>query len=505
MSYNKRVIALIIITTVVRIILSATSELNNDEVYYWTYAKHLQWNYFDHPPMVAVWIRFFTAGLEWNHEIFIRLGSVVSSALSTWLMYIIGKKLKDEYTGWLSACLFSASLYSSIIAGVLILPDSPQLFFWLTSVYWMVCFIKKPQDDRAPTLLLLLGISIGLCILSKVHGVFCWIGFIGYCIFHRRSIFKNPFLYISLFVTAVMLVPSLIWSMNNQLSTYDYHSSRILIRQLQPDSFFRELFGSFLYNNPLNVILLILSIVHFRKSQSLGSAEAYRLIFWVGFPLIITVLFLSLFNDTLPHWSGPAYTTLIFISSMYLSNASIKFVRKSLKYALVLTTTFIVVAFGIINFWPGTLGEKKMPDFGKHDITLDMSGWRQFGKDFKKIYESDTISLTKKPVYLFSNYWFPAAHLDFYVARPVGVQVMAFGNLHNIHHFEWLNKYLSPMEDGDMAYYITISNFNDPPSEELKKMFEEVSEPVSIPQIRNGKIARYFYIYRMKSFRTDID
>ena len=34
------------------------------------------------------------------------------------------------------------------------------------------------------------------------------------------------------------------------------------------------------------------------------------LLWWLGLPLIFTVLLLAVFNDTLPHWSGPGFTRL---------------------------------------------------------------------------------------------------------------------------------------------------------------------------------------------------
>ncbi len=54
MDFRKMVVRLIIISTCVRCLIAVFTGLGNDEVYYWTYSQHLQWNYFDHPPMVAL-------------------------------------------------------------------------------------------------------------------------------------------------------------------------------------------------------------------------------------------------------------------------------------------------------------------------------------------------------------------------------------------------------------------------------------------------------------------
>lgn len=272
------------------------------------------------------------------------------------------------------------------------------------------------------------------------------------------------------------------------------------MHHVQLDCFFRELLGSFIYNNPINVVLLIKALIYFFRRRTIVKEPTFRLLVWLGLPLILTVLFLSVFNDTLPHWSGPAYTTLILLTALYLSTRPLYLSRRIISYGIGMTGAALIIAIGIINYWPGTLGENSMPDYGRNDITLDMSGWRAFGENFKQLYERDGQFTQSKPSFIFSNYWFPAGHLDFYVARPMGLNVKAVGNLHDIHHFAWLNKRLPELKKGESAYYIAISNFYDPVPEGLAKCFKKISEPVLITQKRSGKIARYFYVYRLMGY-----
>ena len=39
------------------LIQAGTTELLDDEAYYWVFSQHLDWGYFDHPPMTALLIR----------------------------------------------------------------------------------------------------------------------------------------------------------------------------------------------------------------------------------------------------------------------------------------------------------------------------------------------------------------------------------------------------------------------------------------------------------------
>jgi len=163
MEYRKRLLYLIGIASIIRIIIAATVELGNDEVYYYTYALHLQSNYFDHPPGVALLIKMFTLNLHFQSEVFLRLGSIVCAAIGTVISYSIGKKIRDKHTGWIAALLYNTSIYASVISGLFILPDSPQVVFWLASL-WIALSLVQDNNSTGRQLMywLLFGITTGL-------------------------------------------------------------------------------------------------------------------------------------------------------------------------------------------------------------------------------------------------------------------------------------------------------------------------------------------------------
>src|SRR4030088_3254583 len=97
-------------------------ELGNSEVYYWVYSLKLQWNYFDHPPIVAWLIRMTTANLLLHNEVFVRLGAIISSALCTWLIFKMGTLLSDSRTGLFAALLYPSSRYLFLPSRTFIFP-----------------------------------------------------------------------------------------------------------------------------------------------------------------------------------------------------------------------------------------------------------------------------------------------------------------------------------------------------------------------------------------------
>ena len=220
MKEKYQLLLIIIVSTLIRCVIAASIGLGNDEVYYITYARHLQWNYFDHPPFVALLIKLTSLNLTLTSDFFIRLGPILLAAINTYFIYVIAKKIKDEKSGIIAAVLYSASIYSSIIAGVFILPDAPQLFFWMGSIYFLINIVH-PESKSLPKkyYLLLFGLCTGFCIMSKVHGVFLWFGYGLYVLFFDRKTLKNGYFYVAILITAAIISPILFWNIDNNFIT----------------------------------------------------------------------------------------------------------------------------------------------------------------------------------------------------------------------------------------------------------------------------------------------
>jgi hypothetical protein len=506
LNYKQKVWLLIILSCFVRILIATSLELGNDEVYYQTYPQYLQWNYFDHPPVLALLIRITTFNLFFQNELFVRAGSIVCSAAGTWIIFKIGALIRNECCGWYAAIFYSTSFYSSVIAGTFILPDSPQVIFWLISMYLIIrILISSDTDKKIRYYFIMLGISIGLCIMSKIHGVFLWFGFGAYVIALRRDLLKSPFFWIAILITVVIISPIYVWNSENHFITYNYHGGRIHFwGRPDIDHLLQQIFGSVLYSNPVNFIFYVSMIIALLNNRIKNLPVYYPVLLWLSLPLIIVLLWTALFNETLPHWSGPAYFSIMLLAACYLDE--IKSVKK-IKWLKASGFTYCLVVFGgilAIRFLPVRIGSHEKKYLGKGDITLDMTGWKQAGGQFDSLYQSDAESgKMQEGAMLISDYWFPASHLDYYFSRPFHHNLLAFGRLNDIHHFAWLNFRRPRLTKGSDAYFIYTSNYYGPPSKMLKSYFAQTDDSVLIPQYRSGIPVRYFVIYRMHNFKGD--
>jgi len=231
-----------------------------------------------------------------------------------------------------------------------------------------------------------------------------------------------------------------------------------------------------------------------------------RLLLLLAFPLIAVVIVISLFNDTLPHWTGPAYTTLLPFTAAWLRSrqniSDAGRVPSVLKWAVAFTAVLLVPAIVAIKWLPVNIGKKDPMHLGTQDPTLDMNGFKAVAPRIDSLYQKDVREgVIGKSPFLLADYWFPAAHIDYYIARPYGFPFLAIGGGAAIHQYAWINQERPFLQPGDDAYFMVVSNYFNPPSAQLSAAFETVLPPVAITQYRSGVPVRNFFIYRMKHYK----
>lgn len=498
--YYKRTLILLVVTSITKCLVALYTELGNDEVYYWTYALQPDWNHFDHPPMVGLVIRLFTLNLHWVNTFTLRLGAIICCAISGWFVYKAAKVFFDERVGWLSVVFYQAAIYTSVIAGIFIMPDSPLMLFW-TFAIWKIAEIIK--DNKVTVNWLLLGLSIGLATLSKVHALYLWVGFGCFILFFKTKWLLNWRLYMAIFVTILCLLPIVYWNIQNDFITYRFHSERVTNTSLGWDTLLQEIVGEILYQNPVVFILIIIALFAIVRKKAKIDIQPKAVLFFLSVPMILIFWVIALFNPTLPHWVGPAYIPLYILAASSIAQRN----NLGLPWGLRIATGFlwIVLLAGtlLIQLAPFNTGSQQKENFGEYCPTLDMSGWGDFGKKFTALANEDIEKgVMKSSSVILINKWFPGGHIEFYVSRQAGLDVVGVGSLQDIHKFAWLNKARKEIAIGDDAYYIVTSNLPFSSLETIRQSFNKADAPVEITQTRSGKIVRYFWVYRLHSCKN---
>ncbi|NCA75289.1 MAG: glycosyltransferase family 39 protein [Alphaproteobacteria bacterium] len=494
-------LVLLVVSVLIRGFIAGFIELGNDEVYYWTYAKYPALSHFDHPPMVGFVIDAFTLNLTFEDEFFVRLGSVVLGTLSTYLMFLIGLTVKNHLTGLYAALLYTASFYGFILTGTFILPDTPQVFFWLLTLYLLLKSL--PDRERSPrnrNLVFFAGATAGLALLSKYHSVFLIFGMLMYILFYDRKWILTKEFWGSLLVSALLFLPVIFWNIENNFISFTFHENRVGITEsgLQPQYFLTEIAGQFFYNNPVNVVLILISLFALIRRRHFISAPYRQILLWTSLPLIAVFTAFSLFRSTLPHWTGPGYLGLLIIVASWLSEPSLKGTLKRLIplpviFSMLLLGSVITLAVGQIR--GGWIPLQKMKI---DDVSLDLYGWKQLGEKFAplKKWDEDHFLMDKDaPIITFR--WFPAANFEYYLGRPTHLPVYAIGSLERIHKYYWINKINGNLKQGDDMWFIALSDDYEDPVQLYGNLFDLIVPSDTISIIRGMDTVRKAFIFRM--------
>ena len=519
---NKILIWLLAVSAVVRGVLAAWMEFGNDEVYYWTYALYPDWSHFDHPPMVGWVIQLFSLNLLLDSEFFIRLVSVVFMTANTYIIFRIGKELKDALTGLYAALLYTASIYAFVITGIFIMPDTPLMLFWLLAAWMAIKYLKVkvpepvegPTDSKTvlryfdklstqqPKFLLLFGLFAGLAMLSKYSGVFLWVGMGLYILLFNRKQLKNPYLYLALLISAICCIPILYWNIQNGFISFLFHGERVGGSSINFSTFGTELAGEFLYNNPVIFILAFIAIFAAFKKRINMEKSVQRLILCIALPMIVVFWVFSLMRPTLPHWNAPAYVSLILLSAIYLRDKHTDSDKLSKSIIAALSVLAVTLVVGVAEIKTGfiPLDKHSEPEqLGRDDFTLDMYGWRQLGEKFADFREEKIAEgIMKAEDGIVANQWFPLANLDYYVARPLKMRVMGLGWPEFLHKYLWINDERGGFHLGEDYWFLSDSRYMKDPKETYQWFFKEIELAGVIPIERNGKTVKNFFVYTCK-------
>jgi hypothetical protein len=498
---NTGLVRLLMLSLVLRCIAAATLELGNDEVYYMTYARYPAWSHFDHPPMVGWLIQLFSLNLTYTSEWILRLPSIVLGSINLILIYSITKQIANERAAYISALLAFSSTFVSIISGVFILPDTPLTFFWLLAILFFIRSLD-PKTSHAKLNLILAGLFTGLAMLSKYHAVYLWIGFGLYILLRKRELLSRIELYVSILFSFAFVLPILYWNYQNDFISFSFHSDRVsfFAGGINFNTFIQELLGSIFYNNLIISFIIWIILIKGKKALS-QSQDTIFLLKLLALPLIITTLFISLWRQTLPHWSAPAYTGLIPLAGIYLSQH--KFASILTKSAMTLTIVVLVLGTAQIRF--GVLPLFSYEDDpirkGKKDFTLDMYGWEMAKSQIDSCLR--TTGLSNSDILFISHNWFPSAHFDHYIARPLGIPLLAAGDLHAVHKFAWINSIRNPAQKPSQIFYLTDSRNYKEPREALGPASVVSLPPIILPIKRNNEVVKNIFLFKVENLSME--
>jgi 4-amino-4-deoxy-L-arabinose transferase-like glycosyltransferase len=210
--------------TLVRLVLADAMPLAPDETYYWVWSRHLQAGYYDHPPMVALWIRAGTF-LVGQTPLGVRLLGPISGALGSVLLWSAGRDLfANSRAGLVAAALVNATVIVGVGA-IVMTPDTPLFFFWTTTI----AALGRLVATRDPRWWLAVGTAAGAALLSKYTAVLLISG-VGFWLLTRREgriALRTPWPWAALAFALLVFSPNLVWNAGHGFVSYFKQGGRV--------------------------------------------------------------------------------------------------------------------------------------------------------------------------------------------------------------------------------------------------------------------------------------
>jgi dolichyl-phosphate-mannose-protein mannosyltransferase len=202
----------LIIFFVINILQSNYTSLFEDEAYYWVWSKNLAFGYFDHPPLVAIWIKI--SSFFFDSELGVRFLSTISfSLMLIFIWLIIEHKDKWEYV-WLFFLLIISMAFLNIF-GFITTPDTPLLLFVSVFLYAYKRFLLKQNVSNT----LFFGFSMAAMLYSKYHGILVII----FIVFSNLSLLKQKRFWMAGLFGFFLFLPHLYWQYINDFPSFVYH------------------------------------------------------------------------------------------------------------------------------------------------------------------------------------------------------------------------------------------------------------------------------------------
>jgi len=209
-SSNKVVKYFLLVWALVNFLQSYFTQLHPDEAYYWIYSRFLDWGYFDHPPMVALFIR--AGDSLFHNELSLRLLTVFSSTFSCWVLWQIVKKYQVE-ARWFMLIISSISIFH--IFGFTTTPDAP-LFFFSTLFYF---FYQQYLKKDTPGMAVLLSLSLAGALYSKYHALLLVV----FTLIANPKLLGRKSFWMVAGLTLILFLPHVFWQVNHGFPSVKYH------------------------------------------------------------------------------------------------------------------------------------------------------------------------------------------------------------------------------------------------------------------------------------------
>lgn len=475
--YNRAFYGLLVFHFLIWVSLGMALDLHPDEADHWVWSQYLSWGYYEHPPMIAWAIRFFTMLLG-NNQWAMEIGPQFIALLSFLSIFLLARKAFEARTAFLSVlCLEATPLFT--VGSMIVTIDTVLILFFL----WAALGFWKGFDQGDKKYYYFAGLALGLALLSKVTAILFPLSCLLFLLFsrERRKYLREPHLYLALFVGLMIFSPFIYWNMTHEWISIKSQLEKGLTGGRNWNQVLGFWFGQPLILGPVLFFFFLKALWAGIKKINKDHRVAY-LVILTAVPLLVfgLAVFKGKYSD--PGWTDIGWPFGAILVGKYFSDRLSKGSAKKaiLVGGLIFVTSWLPVGLIALHTFSPFL-----PVENKNDRTLEMWGWGQLGAAVGQGYQHYFPGDHK--VYVITGEYQLAAAVSFYTPQhPIPY---TFGkSKRNI----WVS--LDEVKrKGAMLVCTTESYEQD--QQNVRTLFQRIQFVSHIPIYRQGRVAKEYKLY----------
>lgn len=311
---DRLAIGVVAAATLLHVGYAGLLALSPQEAYYWTWARHLDLSYFDHPPLVAWTIRATTALLG-EGERAVRLAAAFHSAVLSAFLWLATRRLFGSRAA-LAAMIAATAVPLFSLGQVIATPDGPLLSGWAMAFYFTV----RALDDERPAWLLAAGAATGWALLGKYTGFLLFPQLLLALALDARGrrMLRTVWPWAGAALALLLFSPVVVWNLRHGMESFAFQTTgRTSTFGFRPVLVARYVGLQVALVSPIVLGYLVEAVVtSIRRRED----ARFRLCAIFSAPLIAVATLISPFHWVKGNWLAAAYpAALAAASALYVS------------------------------------------------------------------------------------------------------------------------------------------------------------------------------------------
>lgn len=479
----RATLALTLGVAVLHLLAAGRVPLSADEAHYALYGLHLDWSYFDHPPMVG-WMQSLVLRFS-DSDFALRLWPILLSALTALVLFLYTHRLFPQDSPWLG--FYTVAFYQSgllfQLLGLALVPETPLLFFTLLA---LLSLLRALDHDHWRDWLTF-GLCLGLAGLSKYTAVTLTLTTALFVVLQRgHASLRMPKLWMALFLSAfvalLVITPVLYWNAEHDWISFryqlghgfrakDWEWSRVGLSQLG------QAFG---YAPGLYVFGLIALVA----AAGAWRERGVQLTLLLVVPVLLLFVSGSGREETLPHWTALAWAAVTPLAVRWLLH---HWTQRPVRGLLYVSAGYSLIVLTLLY---SLLLVPALPFPGLYHPLSPLLGWPEAAARAAAL-RADFAREEPEAVLLVPN-WSLASRLAWY-ARPLPVQVTDT-------RFDQFDLWFGTPRPGTDGVLVVPDSMLKT-GRRMLSQFDSCREAEPYRVVREGRTVVTFYFYLCRDYR----